>query len=88
MSQVSRDTFEKAELETKFLMIFDIMTDHGKLMADHIAKQDLSCDKRANKCDKRFIAIERRKKIDTAISGTTGFAGGFLAVVLKKIIGA
>ena len=35
-----------------------------------------------DKCDIKFLKLEKRKKIDTAASVSSGFAGGFFAMML------
>jgi hypothetical protein len=35
--------------------------------------------------DRIEVSLQRKKKVDTAVSASTGLAGGFLAVFLRKI---
>lgn len=83
MPQINRDTFEKAEIGTKLLLIYDMLGEYGALLADHVKKQDETCERRSSDCDKRFLKIENRKKIDAAVSASGGIIGGFLAVIIK-----
>lgn len=36
-------------------------------------------------CNSRFGKMEKRKKIDTGVAVASGFGGGFVAVLIKKI---
>jgi hypothetical protein len=38
-------------------------------------------------CNKRFLRVEGRKKVDTGISAAFGFIGGAVAMLGKKLFG-
>ena len=80
---VSRNTFEGADPETKLLLIYDMLVDHNALLAAHIDKQDKSCEQRSAECGKRFIKLEKGKKVDAGIAATGGMLGGFIAIICK-----
>jgi hypothetical protein len=82
---IKKDTFEKADQDTKFLIIFDLLADTNSMLAENVSLQANSCKERLTACDGRFAKIEGRKRIDTTLAGLLGFAGGFMAVLAKKL---
>jgi hypothetical protein len=87
MSGISKDTFEKADTDTRFLIIFDLIVENNQMLAEHVTKQDVNCARQAASCGERFLKLENRKKIDSVMSTGAGVLGGFIAIIAKKIIG-
>lgn len=46
-----------------------------------------ACPERFRICDERFGKIERRKKLDTGVSGFFGLIGGASVMLIKKMLG-
>ena len=76
MTGITKETFEAANEDTKLSILFDICYDIREKQKTIPAM-----------CDKRFKILEDRKFKDTAIAGTLGFVGGFIAVLGKKFLG-
>ena len=75
MSDITKDTFQKAKVATKFDMLFDIVTGISETQQATLKK-----------CDTRFKVLEVRKIKDTAFSGVSGMVGGVLAVIGKTFL--
>jgi len=82
-TMVSRDTFESADQETKYLLIYDILTSQNALLAKHVEAQKLLCERRCSACDTRMLKIERRKLAHMGIAAAGGFIGGYIAMIVK-----
>lgn len=70
---VTKDTFVEADEKTKDALTYDIFN----------AIYGMQC-LQTEKCDKRFIRLEKRKKRDTAQSAGTGFLGGLMGMLGLK----
>ena len=72
--EISKETFETLQVEDKLNALFDVTVATLKYQTDQVEK-----------CDKRFGILEKRKLKDTTIGAGSGFFGGFIAVVFKKL---
>jgi hypothetical protein len=73
---ISRDTYLGMDVDSKLNVLFDYaQKQHDKSCATSDQLEALS---------DRF---EKRKRVDTAVSGASGFIGGALMVFVKWIIG-
>lgn len=73
---ITRDTYRELDVNSKLNVLFDYaQKQHDKSCATADQLEELS---------DRF---ERRKRVDTAVSGASGFIGGALMVFVKWVIG-
>lgn len=80
---ISRESFDSADQPTKLLLIYDMLVEQNTLLADHTETQNLMCERRCNTCDRRFLALERRKIVDAGLAASGGVLGGILAIIAK-----
>lgn len=80
---IKKETFVNANEETTKELTFDLLyglheklDEQNKLYKEHLPK-----------CEKRFKGLEDRKKLDTAISGGAGLAGGIIAGIAQWLRG-
>ena len=70
-------------VDAKLKAIFTVVT--------HMYSAGYECGKdresRLRKCEERFLRLERRKAMDTTVSGIMGLVGGALIWVLKWMAG-
>lgn len=80
---ISRETFDKADTDTKLGIIFDQNKDLKSTL------ESSKVEHKAHKvgCDTRFSKLEKRKKIDTGLASGAGLVGGFIASLFKDLIG-
>jgi hypothetical protein len=80
---ISRESFNSADSETKLLLIFDMLLEQNKLLAESSEQQKLLCERRCSSCDQRFIKLERRRLFHTTLATLGGILGGFVAILIK-----
>lgn len=73
---ITRETFDAMDTNSKLGVLFDYLSSY------HAA-----CAPQRAECDARFHKIEKRKLVDTGVSGVTGLVGGFFAVVVRRFFG-
>ena len=76
MNGISKNTYEKMDTDSKLNVLFDYAS------ASHQCVQ--SQDERIEALNHKF---DRRKRIDTAVSGISGFVGGAVVVFIKWVTG-
>lgn len=79
MTGISKDTFKKADSETKLNILFDYHSETSR----GIKNIENLLQKHPTDCEKRFISLENRKVKDTAFSGGMGLLGGVLTMAAK-----
>jgi acetyl/propionyl-CoA carboxylase alpha subunit len=79
---ISRDTFERADADTKSMLMFDLMN----RIYDKVHENQCLYTDHLGKCEDRFKKLEARKKIDTAVATGSGIFGGFVAMLTKLAI--
>lgn len=78
----SKDTFERADQETKLYMIFDIAKSTNDVLT--LSLKEYLAHKKA--CEDRFKKLENRKWRDKGIASASGFLGGFLAMISERFL--
>lgn len=76
MNGITRDTYRDLDTDSKLNVLFDYMHE--------IHDCACSTDQKFNDFEKKY---DNRKRFDTTIAGTSGFIGGFIAVLVKWIVG-
>jgi len=69
---IQKDTFIDADDKTRISMTFDLLHE----IREGQVSQRIDCNK-------RFLKIENKRKLDTVIAGGSGFLAGFVAVAAK-----
>ena len=72
MNGITRQTFDDMETHSKLGVLFDYLQETRK-------NTEIICTKHNN----RICKLENRKRLDTMISGVSGLAGGFTAMLAK-----
>jgi len=78
MSQgIAKETYVQADDKTTKALTYDLLNDlHSKV--DSLAE----CQRdQVKSCDGRFRTLENNKKRNAAIAASTGFGGGFVAII-------
>ncbi len=73
---ITKDTYKGMDTDSKLNVLFDYA-----LESYHCACAN---EEKIEELDKKF---DRRKKIDTAVSGASGFVGGAVMVFVKWMVG-
>lgn len=73
---ISRDTFDGMDVDSKLGVLFD----YAKLANEKQCATAAQVEALKQKFD-------RRKRLDTAVSGASGFMGGAVVVFVKWVIG-
>lgn len=76
MVDISRETFEKYDIDNKLNTIFDL-----QVAAEKRHKEDYKG------FDSRLKKTEKRKLLNTAFSAIAGGVGGFIAIIAKPFMG-
>jgi hypothetical protein len=80
---IEKQTYVDADEKTTKALTYDLFVSLHKEVGD-LSKR---VDKEIDGCSERVSKIEKRKKFDTSISAVSGAIGGFIAILLKKLIG-
>ena len=73
---ISKETYKGFDVDSKLNVLFDYAIESHRCAVDN--------EERIEKLDKKF---DRRKRVDTAVSGATGFIGGAMMVFFKWVVG-
>lgn len=81
---MSKDTFVKLkDTDAKLEALFEVLTEFVVVNLD----QDEKCSGRVKECNEHFAKIEKRKAMDTTVSGVMGLIGGMLVWFVKWVVG-
>ena len=86
MTGISKETFKRADPETKLDILFDYHRDTSqgiKNIEALLTQHPTDCEKRFSVLENRSEKLESRKIRDTAFSGGMGLLGGFLTMAAK-----
>lgn len=83
---ISHEAFKQIDsVDVKLDILFDtIQKNHDEQMQKCLCRAD-KCTGMFSEFEKRVKGLEKRKRFDTGVGGIAGFAGGFVAVVLKTL---
>ena len=73
---ISKETYKGFDVDSKLNVLFDYAIESHRCM--NINREKVEA------LDKKF---DRRKRVDTAVSGATGFIGGAVMVFFKWVAG-
>ena len=71
-SGIKKETFLEADEHTQRALTFDLLSEIYKNQCVQLEA-----------CDNRFKSIEKKRKFDTVLAGSSGLFGGFVAMIVK-----
>ena len=73
---ISKETYKGFDVDSKLNVLFDYAIESHRCAKDN--------EEKIEELDKKF---DRRKRLDTAVSGVYGLIGGALMVFVKWVVG-
>jgi len=80
---ISPESWERLSTDEKLWLIYDTNNNNQIRCAERCAE----CQLRFKEAYDRITKLENKRKTDIGIASSTGFLGGFIAVVTKKLFG-
>jgi len=75
-NSISKETYKGFDVDSKLNVLFDYAIESHRCAKDN--------EEKIEELDKKF---DRRKRLDTAVSGVYGLIGGALMVFVKWVVG-